>query len=73
VRAAIDASSEKLGAKIRSAQLDKIPLMAILGKREAEAGQVSVRSRQNGDEGSVPINEFLERLKNECQIAERPA
>jgi threonyl-tRNA synthetase len=73
VRAAIDASSEKLGAKIRCAQLDKIPLMAILGKREAEAGQVSVRSRQNGDEGSVSINEFLERLKNECQIAERLA
>lgn len=70
IRATIDTQSEKMGAKVRRAQMDKVPLMAIIGKREAQAGQVSVRSRKNGDEGSTSIDGFLDRLKSEsCYTA----
>lgn len=59
-----------MGAKVRRAQMDKVPLMAIIGKREAQAGQVSVRSRKNGDEGPTSIDGFLDRLKSEsCYTA----
>jgi threonyl-tRNA synthetase len=70
IRATIDTQSEKMGAKVRRAQMDKVPLMAIIGKREAQAGQVSVRSRKNGDEGPTSIDGFLDRLKSEsCYTA----
>ncbi|MBK1883753.1 threonine--tRNA ligase [Luteolibacter pohnpeiensis] len=62
VRAAIDGSKDPIGAKIRRAQLDKTPLMLILGRREAEAGCVSVRSRSHGDEGFIGINDFFTAL-----------
>ncbi|MEM9283549.1 MAG: threonine--tRNA ligase [Verrucomicrobiota bacterium] len=65
LRATIDDASEKMGAKIRRAQLEKIPLMAILGKREVESGDVAVRSRGKGDEGAVETEAFLERLATE--------
>jgi threonyl-tRNA synthetase len=62
IRTSIDRGNDPIGAKIRRAQLDKIPLMLILGKRELEAGNVAVRSRTHGDEGVVPIEDFLESL-----------
>ncbi|MEO0415998.1 MAG: threonine--tRNA ligase [Verrucomicrobiota bacterium] len=65
LRATIDDSKDKMGAKIRRGQLEKIPVMAILGKREVEGGQVAVRSRAKGDEGAVSIEEFLERVTTE--------
>ncbi len=65
LRATLDDSSTKLGAKIRQAELEKIPLMVILGKREVENDQVAVRSRTNGDEGVVASEVFLERVKAE--------
>ena len=52
IRVTVDLRREKLGFKIRGAQTDKIPVMLIAGKREAEAGQVGLRTRQNGDEGA---------------------
>ncbi|HEX9001123.1 MAG TPA: His/Gly/Thr/Pro-type tRNA ligase C-terminal domain-containing protein, partial [Blastocatellia bacterium] len=58
-----DLRSEKIGAKIRDAQLKKIPFMLVLGEREAEAGLVSVRDRIKGDTGAVPVAEFSARLK----------
>lgn len=70
LRATIDTNADKMGAKIRRAQLDKVPLMAVIGKREAEAGQVAVRSRKNGDEGPVSSEAFLERIKNEITLTE---
>lgn len=66
IRATIDTAADKMGAKIRRAQLDKIPLMAVIGKREAEAGQVAVRSRKNGDEGPISIPDFLARITQEA-------
>ena len=61
LRAKLDGRSEKIGAKIRDAQLQKIPVMLVVGDREAEQGTVAVRSRKNGDEGAVPLAAFIER------------
>jgi len=69
VRAAVDTSQDKLGAKIRLAQVAKVPYMIVVGGKEAESRQVSVRSRKAGDEGSKPLEEFVERIKQE--IGER--
>ena len=65
VRATVDRSQDKLGAKIRLAQVDKVPYMIVVGGKEAESRQVSVRSRKEGDEGSKPIEDFVERIKQE--------
>lgn len=54
-----------MGAKIRRGQLDKVPLLAIIGKREAESDQVAVRSRKNGDEGPTDIGAFLNHVTEE--------
>ena len=66
LRASIDDSANKMGAKIRHARLEKIPLMAILGKREVESDQVAVRSRAKGDEGATGTEAFLQRVKAEA-------
>ncbi len=62
IRVATDADNEKLGARIRKAQLDKVPFMLVVGPRDAEAGVVSVRSRENGDEGAMTVADFIERV-----------
>ncbi|MBM3812889.1 MAG: threonine--tRNA ligase [Acidimicrobiia bacterium] len=63
-RVEMDASSEKVNAKIRDAQLQKIPYMLVVGDREAESGTVSVRNRRHGDQGAKPVEEFLAALGN---------
>lgn len=60
-RAKLDDRSEKIGAKIRDAQLLKVPFMLVLGDREAADKTVAVRTRRGGDEGAIPIEAFLER------------
>jgi threonyl-tRNA synthetase len=65
VRAKLDEHSDKLGAKIRRAELDKIPHTLILGGKEAEAKAVSVRSRARGDEGTQPFADYLNRVQEE--------
>ena len=65
VRATVDGSQDKLGAKIRLAQLEKVPYMLVVGGKESESRQVSVRSRKAGDEGAHAVNEFVERIKQE--------
>ena len=69
VRATVDGSQDKLGAKIRLAQVEKVPYMLVVGGKEAESRQVSVRSRKAGDEGALPLENIVERLKQE--ISER--
>lgn len=59
IRAEIDDRSEKMGYKIREAQLQKIPYMLVVGDKEAENGTVAVRSRKQGDAGAVPCGEFI--------------
>ncbi len=59
LRVDVDRSNEKLGAKIRDAQLQKIPWMLIVGEKEASSGTVSLRKRTGGDQGSIKIEELL--------------
>ena len=59
LRADLDERQEKIGYKIREAQLQKVPYMLVIGDREAAEGTVSVRSRAGGDQGSKPVGEFV--------------
>ncbi len=59
-RVSVDAHADKLGAKIRRAQADKVPYMLVIGKREAESETVSVRSRTEGDKGAMSVDAFIE-------------
>jgi threonyl-tRNA synthetase len=61
-RVAADLRSEKIGAKIRDAQLKKIPFMLVIGEREAENGTVAVRDRVKGDTGAASVAEFSAKL-----------
>ncbi|MEE9437145.1 MAG: threonine--tRNA ligase, partial [Candidatus Adiutricales bacterium] len=72
-RGTVDARDEKIGAKIRQAELQKIPVMLIVGEREAEANTVSLRRRHLGDLGSQPLDEILTRLGREVKNKERSA
>jgi threonyl-tRNA synthetase len=65
VRAELDDRNEKLQAKIRDAQLQKIPYMLVIGGKEAEAGTVSVRHRAKGDLGARPLEQFSTDLRAE--------
>jgi threonyl-tRNA synthetase len=67
-RVHLDDRNEKLQAKIRDAQLQKIPYMLIVGGKEAEAGTVSVRHRVQGDLGPRPLDEFIATLANEVAV-----
>ena len=58
-----DLRSEKIGAKIRNAQLARIPFMLVVGDREMEEGKVAVRNRVDGDTGAVTVDEFAKHLK----------
>ena len=61
----VDSRSEKIGYKIREARMDKIPYMLVVGAKEEEEGNVSVRSRFAGDEGTKPLQEFIAALMEE--------
>lgn len=63
LRAKLDERGEKIGAKIRDAQIMQVPIMLVLGDREAEAGNVAVRTRRGGDEGAMPLEAFLARAR----------
>lgn len=67
IRCEIDDRSEKIGFKIRSAQLEKIPYMLLAGDKDIENGTISVRSRKNGDEGATTTDEFLARILEEIE------
>jgi len=63
LRVETDESNEKLGAKIRDAQLKKIPYMLVVGEKEVAAGTVSVRKRTGGDQPSMTVDEFVAEAK----------
>jgi threonyl-tRNA synthetase len=63
LRVTIDASHEKIGHKIREAQLQKVPYMLVIGDREADSGSVSVRTRSQGDRGAMPLEEFAQEIE----------
>ena len=66
----VDNSSERIGYKIRAAQMEKIPYMLVVGGKEAEDGTVSVRSRFAGDEGVKPLGEFVSAICEEIRTKE---
>jgi threonyl-tRNA synthetase len=67
IRATADLSPEKLGAKIRLAQVEKVPYMIVIGPKEEAAGQLSIRSRQRGDEGAIAKDDFIQRIESEIR------
>lgn len=67
IRCEIDDRSEKIGFKIRSAQLEKVPYMLLAGDKDIENNTISVRSRKNGDEGAATLDEFLVRILDEIE------
>ena len=71
-RATIDEHSDKLGGKIRRAELDKVPYTLVMGYKEAETQSVSVRSRARGDEGVISLDAFIAKLKAEVSTRALP-
>lgn len=67
IRCEIDERAEKIGYKIREAQLDKVPYMLIVGQKEMDAGEISVRKRDEGDLGSMGMQKFIRLLKAESE------
>ncbi|KUO94863.1 threonine--tRNA ligase [Ferroacidibacillus organovorans] len=65
VRVEVDRRQEKIGYKIRAAQLDKIPYMLVVGQKEQDANAVSVRHRVEGDQGAIAASEFAKRVAEE--------
>ena len=65
VRVELDESNEKIGYKIRKAQLEKVPYMLVLGAKEQEESLVAVRSRKDGDIGQMKSDEFIAKVKKE--------
>jgi threonyl-tRNA synthetase len=63
LRAHVDLRPEKIGAKIRDAQLEKVPVMLVVGAKEAETSAVSYRDRVEGDKGAMPLADAVARLK----------
>ncbi|MFY9222730.1 MAG: His/Gly/Thr/Pro-type tRNA ligase C-terminal domain-containing protein, partial [Blastocatellia bacterium] len=61
IRADGDFAGEKVGAKIRNAQLERVCFMLVIGEREAQANQVAVRERGRGDIGAISVDEFIGR------------
>ena len=67
IRPSLDLRSEKMGRKIRDAQLDKVPYMLIVGDKEIESGTVAVRDRKLGDIGVMSVEDFIKRVKKEVK------
>jgi threonyl-tRNA synthetase len=67
IRASVDERGEKIGKKIRDAELAKVPYMLIIGEKELEEGVVSVRKQGEGDQGSMPVDEFANFVKQEVE------
>ena len=71
IRAELDDRADKVGAKIRNAEMNKVNVMLIVGAREAEAGEVSVRRRFEGDLGQMKVAQLIEQLDNEINKKRR--
>ena len=67
IRIEIDQRNEKIGYKIREARNERVPYIVIIGENEEEEGNVSLRSRKNGDEGSINVIDLIERINNEIK------
>ena len=63
----MDLRNEKIGFKIREAQMQKIPYMLVLGDKEVEQDLVAVRSRKDGDLGTMSLEDFLKKITEEVE------
>ncbi len=70
-RAECDLRNEKVGFKIREAQMEKVPYMIVIGDKEIENGTIAVRSRKEGDLGVMPLEAFIEKLSEEVRTRAR--
>jgi threonyl-tRNA synthetase len=68
VRCTVDDRNEKIGHKIREAELQKIPYMLVVGAKEAENTTVAVRKRKQGDLGSMPVDAFAKQIVEDIQL-----
>ena len=64
-RVEVDLRSERIGKKVAEAEVMKLPYMVVMGKRDLEAGLVSVRKRGEGDLGAMSVEDLIARLKSE--------
>lgn len=71
IRVEVDDRNEKIGYKIREAQMQKVPYMLVIGDKEIENGSVGVRSRKDGDIGQMNQDEFIEKVKHEVETFAR--
>lgn len=71
IRVEVDDRSEKLGYKLREAQLEKIPYMLVVGDKDIEAGTVSVRSRKEGDQGAMNVDDCIAMIREEIDSKRR--
>ncbi|MBI2013236.1 MAG: threonine--tRNA ligase [Candidatus Colwellbacteria bacterium] len=67
IRVEVDDSNETLGKRIRSAEMQKAPYIAIVGEKEMNAGTIALRKRGKGDEGVIGVDKFIERLEKEIE------
>ncbi|WP_062248545.1 threonine--tRNA ligase [Fischerella sp. NIES-3754] len=63
IRAEVDTSGDRLGKLIRNAEKEKIPIMAVIGAKEVETNSLSIRTRANGELGTMPVDEVLDKIK----------
>jgi threonyl-tRNA synthetase len=70
IRVEVDYRAEKIGYKIREAQIEKTPYMLVVGEKEAQEGKVSVRSRADGDQGSISVEQFVLNIVGEVATRE---
>jgi threonyl-tRNA synthetase len=68
LRVEVDGKTERMQAKIRNAQLQKVPYMAVVGDKELEGGTLNIRRREGGDQVSVPTDQFLAQLEGESRL-----
>ena len=71
IRIELDDRNEKIGYKIREAQMQKVPYMLVIGEKEVENNNVSIRSRKDGDIGQMSVEEFKDKIKTEIENFEK--
>jgi threonyl-tRNA synthetase len=69
VRVEMDAREEKIGYRVREAEVHKVPYMAVVGEREAKEGVVAVRAHGKGMVGTKPLDDFVREVVDEAKIA----
>jgi threonyl-tRNA synthetase len=72
MRATADLSADKIGAKVRLAETEKIPFMLVVGERDATAGVVSPRRHKGKPEGTCTVEDFVARARDEIAAKKRP-